>query len=92
MLSKQHYNAQAQTNAAVDALLEWVSAAQKSLAADKMDGTARARLGELLINACRYLAEREAEAKRVQDKAAHEALPSTIAFNQKLSTVLSRVT
>lgn len=92
MLNKQHQNAQAQTNVAVDALLEWVSAAQKSLAADKMDSTARARLGELLINACRYLAEREAAEKRVQDKAVQTALPSTIAFNQKLNTIASRVT
>jgi hypothetical protein len=76
--------AQAQTETAVTTLMQWVTEAQKNLASDKLDSTARARLGELLINACRYLAEREAMAKKAADKAAHEARPDIIAFNKRM--------
>jgi hypothetical protein len=69
--------------------MQWVAAAQQSLTGEKIDGTARARIGELLINACRYLAEREAAAKKIQDKVAYYALPSTIVLRQKMSGLRS---
>ena len=84
---ERHDAAQAHTEASVTALMKWVASAQQSLTSDKMDGTARARIGELIINACRYLAEREAAAKKLQDKAAYDALPSTTAFRQKLNSL-----
>lgn len=83
--SESHHASQVQTEAAVAALMVWVTAAQKSLEADKLDGMARARLGELIINACRYLGEREVAMKKVKDKAEFDALPSTLSLRQKLS-------
>lgn len=86
---ERHDAARVQTEAVVAALMQWVEAAQKSLTADKMDGTAKARIGELIINACRYLAEREAIAKKLHDKVTYDALPSTTALRQKLNSLRS---
>jgi len=54
-----HQAAQARTRAAETNLMRWVTDAQRAIENDKLDGLARARLGELLLNACRYLSERE---------------------------------
>lgn len=80
MTHAENFNkARSQSDEAVSALVHWVAQAEKAVSNDKLDGTARARLGELLINACRYLADRESAAKRAMEKAAYDALPSTIA-------------
>ena len=54
-----HQTAQGRTKDAEATLMRWVTDAQRSLESDKLDGLARARLGELMLNACRYLSERE---------------------------------
>ena len=54
-----HQEAQGRTKAVEVTLMHWVTEAQRSLDNDKLDGLARARLGELILNACRYLSERE---------------------------------
>jgi hypothetical protein len=87
--SESQLASQVQTEAAVAALMVWITAAQKSLAADKMDGMARARLGELIINACRYLGEREVVTKKAKDKAEYDWLPSTLALREKLNSLHS---
>lgn len=53
------------TNTSITALMHWVNETQKALTNEKLDGVARARLGELLITTCRYLSEREATSRRV---------------------------
>jgi len=83
--AENHIAAQAQTEMAVNALMRWVAEAEKSLTNDKLDGTARARVGELLVNACRYLAEREVAAKKERNKSEYDARPSTIAMNKRIS-------
>ena len=85
--AENHLAAQAQTATAVSALMRWVAEAEKSLDNDKLDGTARARIGELLVNACRYLAEREAAAKKERSKAEYDARPSTLAMNQRAAAI-----
>jgi len=86
--AENHLVAQAQTATAVSALMRWVAEAEKSLVNDKLDGTARARIGELLINACRYLAEREAAAKKERSKAEYDARPSTLAMSHRVSSLI----
>ena len=86
---ERHLASQVQTEVAVTALIVWVTAAHKSLAEDKLDGMARARLGELIINACRYLADREIAAKMFKDKAEFNAHPTTIALEKKLYSLRS---
>lgn len=54
-----HQAAQDRTKDAEATLMRWVTDAQRALENDKMDGLARARLGELILNACRYLSDRE---------------------------------
>ena len=49
--------------------MRWVTDAQQALASGKVDGPSRARLGELVLNACRYLTEREAAHRKVSDRA-----------------------
>ena len=89
--AESHDAAKRDTSAAVSALMQWVAEAQKALSNDKMDATARARLGELLINACRYLAEREAAAKKAQAKAEYDARPEVIASNRKMQAAFERL-
>lgn len=71
--SQAHVAAQSQTQVAVTTLMGWVADAQKALAAEKLDGVARARLGELILNACRYLSEREDTIKRTAAQADRDA-------------------
>jgi len=78
------------TDTAVSVLSLWITEAQKALSGDRMDATARARLGELLINACRYLAEREASAKKAADRAEYEARPEVIAMERRSKAVQLR--
>lgn len=59
MTNDAHQAAQGHTKDAESTLMRWVTDAQRSLENDKLDGLARARLGELILNACRYLSERE---------------------------------
>ena len=61
-----HQAALGRTQVAESTLMGWVAEAKRSLENDKLDGLARARLGELVLNACRYLCERE----EIQRKAA----------------------
>lgn len=62
--------AQAQTENAGRVLNQWIESARTSLTQDaKLDATARARLGELILNACRYLAEREDTLRKVMREA-----------------------
>lgn len=71
--ARRRYDAaQADTLATVKALRAWVNAAEKSLSADKLDGMARARLGELLIAAIKYFADREKAAKALHIQAQTE--------------------
>lgn len=58
---------------AVETLMGWVANAKKLLDDGKLDGLATARIGELLLNACRFLDEREAAAKKAADWAKREA-------------------
>lgn len=68
--SDAYQAAQAQTEKAGEVLYQWVESARTSLTQDtKLDATARARLGELILNACRYLAEREDAAKKTAREA-----------------------
>lgn len=89
--SEFHTAAKSQTDMAVTALMQWVAEAQKALSNDKMDATARARLGELLINACRYLAEREVAAKKAQVRAEHDARPDVIASTRRMQAAMERL-
>ena len=57
--SDTHQEAQGRTKAGEVTLMHWVTEAQRSLDNDKLEGLGRARLGELILNACRYLSERE---------------------------------
>ena len=50
-----HQAALGRTQVAESTLMGWVAEAKRSLENDKLDGLARARLGELFLNACRYL-------------------------------------
>jgi len=61
------------TKLAEATLMHWVADAQKALASGKVDGPARARLGELVLNACHYLTEREAAHRKVSDRAQSKA-------------------
>lgn len=54
-----HQAAQDRIKVVEATLMRWVTDAQRALENDKMDALARARLGELILNACRYLSERE---------------------------------
>jgi hypothetical protein len=90
--AEHHIAAKMQTDSAVTALMLWVAEAQKATVSDKLDGTARARIGELLINACRYLAEREAAAKKAQAKAEHDARPEMVALKHKYQQTQLRAT
>jgi len=58
-----HSAAKAQTDLTLASLMAWVARAQRSMDSGKLDGMALARLGELLLNATRYLAEREKSAR-----------------------------
>ena len=83
--------AQAQTDTGVATLMHWVAEAQKALTNDKLDGTARARIGELLINACRYLAEREGAAKKAHEWAVKEADPINIASKARTDAMMRKM-
>ena len=65
----QHGADSGNTNIGIAALMNWVTETQKALKNEKLDGVARARLGELLITTCRYLSEREATSRRVLNAA-----------------------
>jgi hypothetical protein len=65
----RHNTDSGNTNISVTALMNWVTETQKALTNEKLDGVARARLGELLITTCRYLSEREANSRRVLNAA-----------------------
>ena len=68
--SDAHQAAQAKTENAGSVLDQWIESARTSLTQDtKLDATARARLGELILNACRYLAEREDAARKIAREA-----------------------
>ena len=86
--AEAHQAAQAQTENAGRVLDQWVESARSSLTQDtKLDATARARLGELILNACRYLSEREDDLRKIAreaelkaERAAHDRrqpLPQT---------------
>lgn len=68
-----HKAAQTQTELAVTTLMRWVADAQTALEGNKLDGVARARLGELILNACRFLTEREATIRSRTAQADREA-------------------
>ena len=53
--------------------MRWVADAQQALDSGKVDGPSRARLGELVLNACQYLTEREAAHRKVSDRAQSKA-------------------
>ena len=53
--------------------MRWVADAQQALDSGKVDGPARARLGELVLNACHYLTQREAAHRKVSDRAQSKA-------------------
>lgn len=76
--------AQDSTKTAEATLMSWVADAQQALESGKVDGPARARLGELLLNACRYLAEREAAHRKVSSLAQAKA-NSGLAFSKLLA-------
>jgi len=68
-----HDASSAKSDLAITVLMGWVANAQKLLDDGKLDGLATARIGELLLNACRYLAEREEAAKKAAGWAKREA-------------------
>lgn len=59
-----HHAALDRTKTAEATLMRWVADTQRALENDKIDGLARARLGELVLNACRYLTEKEDVARK----------------------------
>ena len=64
---EKHAASQANSDLASTTLMGWVSRAKILLDGGKLDGLAIARIGELLLNACRYLSEREDAAKKAAD-------------------------
>lgn len=82
-----HQAAQGHTKDAESTLMRWVTDAQRALENDKLDGLARARLGELILNACRYLSERE----EFQRKAALSAQIRAESEMRRASTFTRRV-
>lgn len=66
-----HEAARAQTQVAIATLLHWVAAAQCTLDGGKLDGITRARLGELILSACRYLSEIETATSKAAVRAAY---------------------
>ena len=52
---EKHAASQANSDLASTTLMGWVSRAKILLDGGKLDGLAIARIGELLLNACRYL-------------------------------------
>jgi hypothetical protein len=66
-----HAAAKAHTRVAIATLLHWVAAAQCALDGGKLDGITRARLGELILSACRYLSEIEAATSKAAARAAY---------------------
>ncbi len=63
----------ANADLAATTLMGWVVNAKKLLDGGKLDGLATARIGELLLNACRYLSEREEAAKKAAELAKRQA-------------------
>ena len=75
-----HAASQAKSDLASTTLMGWVTHAKSLIDSGKLDGLATARIGELLLNACKYLDERESAAKKAVDwakcdaeRAAHNA-------------------
>jgi hypothetical protein len=68
-LAERHTQSKGHLDTTVKTLMQWVTEAQKVLPSDKLDGVARARLGALLIDACKYLDDRVATAKREMNRA-----------------------
>jgi hypothetical protein len=88
--AETHQAAQAQTGVAVATLMHWVADAQRAMDAGKLDGVARARLGELILNACRYLSELEADAKKAAASEAYQNSPGAVAMRQRLAGTQAR--
>ena len=65
----RHTQSKANLETTVQTLMQWVTEAQKVLASDNLDGVARARLGALLIDACKYLDERVTTARQEVNRA-----------------------
>lgn len=87
----QYEAAQLDTTLAITTLRLWVTEAQKTLQAEKPDPTQRARLGELIIAACRYLADREADCKRLAERAAKATDPVHQALKAQSDAMLKRM-
>ncbi len=64
---------QVDTDLAAAALMGWLANAKKLLDGGKLDGLATARIGELVLNACRFLADREEAAQKAADHAKRQA-------------------
>jgi|GEM_PF-4159833 len=73
-----HLASKTQTDSAVTTLMCWVANAQKSMDSGQLDPLAMGRLGELVLNACKYLADREETLRKTADRARRlaEAEPS----------------
>lgn len=68
-----HAEARSHTDTSVTTLMAWIANAQRLMDGGKLDSVAMSRMGELLLNACRYLGEREAAAKKGVDTAKRQA-------------------
>lgn len=71
--------AQANVQTSLDSLMRWVTSANAALEGGKLDGATRARIGELLINACKHLDAREVAARHALRKAEIDSDPETLA-------------